>query len=301
MALFYRSEMQVSTLPNSFGLPEGWQMCQHDHHYWFWHQDTETVSFQWPLAPKPAWLAADDHEDAIESFLQLALMSRVTFDSHVPFERVTWDFSLVFHQRCTAPLSGLINLCRNMLEQRELDEAFIVYFTEGHKEIKDISNKALVQVRTGGKKDLGNWLYTVLYDMLFELAKGSTHRNLHLFEQAATCWPSLALDAIPSETSLERKGDIVEIAIVLSKRAIARDRPTLMYYLMGEFHGNMLSIIEFISKANFDPCMRRNPQPLLFSRLLIHTYYLEHCAEPTDRRRCVRKACQAARELARPR
>ena len=115
MAFFYRSEMQASTLPDSFVLPEGWLMYQHDHHYWFWHEDTETVSFQWPLAPKPAWLAADDHEDAIASFLRLVPMARVTLDSHVPFERVTWDFSLVFHQRCTAPLSGLINLCRNNL------------------------------------------------------------------------------------------------------------------------------------------------------------------------------------------
>ena len=158
-----------------------------------------------------------------------------------------------------------------MLEQRELDEAFLTYLTEGHQEIKDISNKALVQVLTGGKKDLGNWMYTVLYDMLFELARGSGHRNLHLFEQAASSWPSLALDALPSQTSLVRKGDVVEIAIVLSEQAIARKRPTTLYYLMSELHGNMLSIIGFISKASFDPCKCQLPQPFLFSRLLIYT------------------------------
>ena len=187
-----------------------------------------------------------------------------------------------------------------MLEQGELDEAFLVYFTEGHKEIKDISNQALVKVRTGNKKDLGNWLYTVLYDMLFELARGSRHRNLNLFEQAASCWPSLALDALPSHTSLVRKGDILEIAIVISERAI-RNRPTTLYYLMSEVHGNMVSIIEFISKASFDPCKRQLPQPLHFSRLLIYTYYLEHCTEAVNRQQCMRKACQAVRELAQPR
>jgi hypothetical protein len=274
-------------------------MYQYDHHFWFWHQDTGTVSFPWPLAPKPAWLSADDHEDAIEYFLQLGLISQVTFE--VRAERVTWDFSLVFHQRCTAPLSGLITLCRNMLEQPELDEAFVVYFTEERHEIKEISNHALVKLRTGGKKDLGNWLYTVLYDMLYELAKGSRHRNLNLFEQAASCWPSLALDALPSQTSLVRKGDVVEIAIVLSEKAKAGKRPTTLCHLMTEIHDNMLFIIEFISKAIFDPCKRQLPQPWLFSRLLIYTYYLEHCVEAANRQQCMRKACQAVRELAQPR
>ena len=169
------------------------------------------------------------------------------------------------------------------------------------REIKDISNKALVSIFTGRKKDLGNWMYTVLYNMLFELSKGSGHRMKQFFEQAESCWPALALNSVPSQTSLVRKGDIVEIAIVLSKQAIAQKRPTTLYYLMSEVHGNMVSIIEFISKASFDPCKRQLPQPLHFSRLLIYTYYLEHCTEAVNRQQCMRKACQAVRELAQPR
>ena len=135
----------------------------------------------------------------------------------------------------------------------------------------DISNEALVPIFTGRKKDLGNWMYTVLYNMLLELARGSNHRNLHIFEHAERCWPTLALNSAPSHTSLVRKGDIVEIATVLSKQAIEDQRPSIWYYLM-------LSIIKILSTSTAgNPSKRHNPQPSFFSRLLVYTYLLEHC------------------------
>ena len=181
---------------------------------------------------------------------------------------------------------------------RELDEAFLAYFPESQKDIKDISNKALVPIFTGRKKDLGNWMYTVLYSMLLELARGSKHPNLHIFETAVDCWPTLALDSAPSHTSLVRKGDIIEIAIVLSKQAIGKKRPTQWYYLMGEFYSIMLSIIKILSTSTAgDPSKRHNPQPSFFSRLLLYTYFLEHCDHEPIRQQCMRKASAEVKKL----
>ena len=92
--------------------------------------------------------------------------------------------------------------------------AIHMYLHGDPKQIKDFSNRATVRVPSLGiTKDLGNWMYTCLFNSLFEIARGMQLDVFQDFQRLSICWPTLSRKWDPTGNSIERKGDVIEVII----------------------------------------------------------------------------------------
>ena len=80
-----------------------------------------------------------------------------------------------------------------------------------------------------------------------ELARGMEHRLIYLFNRLEECWPTLGLKWHPTDKSIERKGDVIEIAIVLSREAHALPGRQECLSLISEYHACMVRILKIVS------------------------------------------------------
>ena len=82
---------------------------------------------------------------------------------------------------------------------------------------KDISHYGVVFIEKHWK-DLGNYQYTFLYQLLLRVAQGRQNDLLPLTQALAQRYPTLAFRAKPTDLSLIMKGDVIEFVL-----SVARD------------------------------------------------------------------------------
>jgi len=82
---------------------------------------------------------------------------------------------------------------------------------------KDISQSGVVFIEKRWK-DLGNYQYTFLYQLLLRVARDQQNDLLPLMQALAQRYPTLAFRAKPTNSSLTMKGDVIEFVL-----SVARD------------------------------------------------------------------------------
>ena len=131
--------------------------------------------------------------------------------------------------------------------------------------------------------DLGNWTYSVLLNMLSEMARGCEcfRRVNELFDALTGRLPSVQAKWNPSKGSVVRKGDVIEVCLAFCKQKdtidkdIAHRRRQISVHV-ANFDEHLKGTIECLCDCEGRPTQKILPSPTNFARLLIFTWASIH-------------------------
>ena len=131
--------------------------------------------------------------------------------------------------------------------------------------------------------DLGNWTYSVLLNMLSEMARGCERfRGVNdIFDVLTERLPSVQRKWNPSKGSLVRKGDVIEVCLAFYRltdtidKDIAHGRREYSVHV-ANFDEQLKGTIECLCDCEGRPTQKILPSPTNFARLLIFTWASIH-------------------------
>ena len=228
-----------------------------------WYHDPATGKSAWELSELGATGPTANSSSSSEEALGIV---------RTIHPKSEWNFGLAYTKEVYDRVRKIIEVVVSMLKHSVLAEGIKLYLETDKKESKDFSNLAKVPVKaTGVARDLGNFIYNCIYNMMVELARGMRLDIHGRFVRLSAIWPTLSRKSAGTENSISRKGDLVEVCIALSQSEEKADEE--FPKLCSIFHDEMDNIIKIMCKCDRAPTYTCLPHPFHFTRLLLFAHF----------------------------
>ena len=199
-------------------------------------------------------------------------MASSTYEIHAWRRNFVWRLDQLLLAEGRRDARELVDSAEEFVNNFRVLEVLIAVSQMRRDTFKNISNEGYVYVRSK-PLDLGNYVYTVLYEASFRVAKILEAPALQGFQALQERYASLALHHPPSHTSVEMKADVVEAVLADSRLTGAcpelRSARMNIQATLRKFRAAFERLLRRITgKQDGMPCVAAFPPPTMLCKLL---------------------------------
>ena len=199
-------------------------------------------------------------------------MASSTYEIHACRRNFVWRVDQLLLADGRRHAREIVDLAEMVVNNSRVSEVLISISQMQRETFKNASNEGYVFVRRR-PLDLGNYVYTVLYDASLRAAQARQAPALPGFRALEERYPSLGLHHPPSYTSVEMKADVVEAVLADSRLTGAspenRSARMEIQATLREFRAAFERLLRKITcEHDGVPCLAAFPPPTILCKLL---------------------------------
>lgn len=199
-------------------------------------------------------------------------MATSVYEIHAGRRNFAWRPDQLLQAEGRGQAREVVRLAEKFANNRRVSQLLTCTSQMQRTHFKETSNEGYVYVRSK-PRDLGNYVYTVLYDAAFRVAKVHALPALPGFRALEGRYPSLGLQHPPTRSSVELKSDVVEA--ILADSRLSGDGPEIrtdrieIQSTLREFSTAFGRLLRRITcEHDGAPCMAAFPPPTMLCKLL---------------------------------
>ena len=199
-------------------------------------------------------------------------MATSVWSCEVSRRNFRWRLANLANSNGRDAVRSLVNIVHQMLRIERFSEVLRGIQSMTREEFKAESHGGAV-FTANRPRDLGNYLYSVLYDSLFRVSHAVSPEKVELFRALESQYETLGLHHPPTATSLEMKGDVMEVLLADSRllsnvRETQIERAQVMEHFQ-KFDASMNELLHIVTDDNDGPpIFAAFPPPQIFCKLI---------------------------------